>query len=104
MAVNVVPAVANATPTFTSTHMHTSGSESRDVDASAKDKGIDAFTADLIDIKREEDGRVRLQTHRIFVQRDRIQQEIRFKAKEDLQTMCRNLWNWKTQNPKGYDA
>jgi UDP-glucose 4-epimerase len=25
-----------------------------------------------------------------------------FKAKQDLETMCRDLWNWQTKNPDGY--
>ncbi|KAI0652734.1 UDP-glucose 4-epimerase [Trametes meyenii] len=32
------------------------------------------------------------------------EKELGFKAKEDLETMCRDLWNWQTKNPKGYDA
>lgn len=25
-----------------------------------------------------------------------------FQAKQDLETMCRDLWNWQTKNPNGY--
>ncbi|KAI0352233.1 UDP-glucose 4-epimerase [Trametes cingulata] len=32
------------------------------------------------------------------------EKELGFKAKEDLETMCRDLWNWQTKNPKGYDS
>ncbi|KAF8079193.1 THO complex subunit 1 transcription elongation factor-domain-containing protein [Lyophyllum atratum] len=30
------------------------------------------------------------------------EQELGFKAPQDLETMCRDLWNWQTKNPKGY--
>ncbi|TFK41974.1 THO complex subunit 1 transcription elongation factor-domain-containing protein [Crucibulum laeve] len=29
--------------------------------------------------------------------------ELGFKAPQDLETMCRDLWNWQTKNPMGYD-
>jgi UDP-glucose 4-epimerase len=25
-----------------------------------------------------------------------------FEAKQDLDAMCRDLWNWQTKNPNGY--
>lgn len=25
-----------------------------------------------------------------------------FEAKQDLETMCRDLWNWQKMNPNGY--
>lgn len=28
--------------------------------------------------------------------------ELGFNAPQDLVTMCRDLWNWQTKNPKGY--
>ena len=28
--------------------------------------------------------------------------ELGFKALEDLETMCRDLWNWQQKNPGGY--
>lgn len=31
------------------------------------------------------------------------EKELGFKAPQDLETMCRDLWNWQTKNPKGYD-
>jgi len=27
-----------------------------------------------------------------------------FEAKHDLETMCRDLWNWQTKNPEGYET
>jgi len=30
--------------------------------------------------------------------------ELGFKATRDLETMCRDLWNWQTKNPLGYDT
>ena len=30
--------------------------------------------------------------------------QLGFKADKDLETMCRDLWNWQTKNPQGYDA
>ncbi|KAI1791959.1 UDP-glucose 4-epimerase [Ganoderma leucocontextum] len=30
--------------------------------------------------------------------------QLGFKADKDLETMCRDLWNWQTKNPKGYDT
>ena len=30
------------------------------------------------------------------------EQELGFKARKDLETMCRDLWNWQTKNPHGY--
>jgi UDP-glucose 4-epimerase len=30
------------------------------------------------------------------------EQELGFKAPQDLETMCRDLWNWQTMNPNGY--
>jgi hypothetical protein len=30
------------------------------------------------------------------------EQELGFKAPQDLETMCRDLWNWQTKNPFGY--
>ncbi|KAG5641181.1 hypothetical protein DXG03_005843 [Asterophora parasitica] len=32
------------------------------------------------------------------------EKELGFKAIENLETMCRDLWNWQTKNPKGYAA
>ena len=32
------------------------------------------------------------------------EQQLGFKAEQDLETMCRDLWNWQTKNPKGYDS
>ncbi|KAI0694426.1 hypothetical protein BC835DRAFT_1486299 [Cytidiella melzeri] len=31
------------------------------------------------------------------------EKELGFKAPQDLETMCRDLWNWQTKNPYGYD-
>ncbi|KAF8640593.1 hypothetical protein AX17_000255 [Amanita inopinata Kibby_2008] len=31
------------------------------------------------------------------------EKELGFKASQDLETMCRDLWNWQTKNPKGYE-
>jgi GDP-D-mannose dehydratase len=28
-------------------------------------------------------------------------EELGWKAEKDLQTMCKDLWNWQSQNPKG---
>ncbi|KAI0031034.1 hypothetical protein K488DRAFT_79302 [Vararia minispora EC-137] len=30
------------------------------------------------------------------------ERELGFKAGQDLETMCRDLWNWQTKNPNGY--
>ena len=30
------------------------------------------------------------------------QKELGFTAPQDLETMCRDLWNWQTKNPWGY--
>ncbi|RDB19506.1 UDP-glucose 4-epimerase [Hypsizygus marmoreus] len=30
------------------------------------------------------------------------EKELGFKASQDLETMCRDLWNWQTKNPLGY--
>jgi UDP-glucose-4-epimerase GalE len=30
------------------------------------------------------------------------EKELGFRAKQDLKTMCRDLWNWQTKNPTGY--
>jgi len=30
------------------------------------------------------------------------EKELGFKASQDLETMCRDLWNWQTKNPQGY--
>ena len=30
------------------------------------------------------------------------EEELGFRAKKDLTTMCRDLWNWQTKNPGGY--
>jgi len=27
-----------------------------------------------------------------------------FEAKHDLEAMCRDLWNWQTKNPNGYET
>ena len=32
------------------------------------------------------------------------EKELGFKAAQDLETMCRDLWNWQTKNPKGYEG
>jgi len=32
------------------------------------------------------------------------QRELGFSAPRDLETMCRDLWNWQTKNPQGYAA
>ncbi|KAH8826916.1 UDP-glucose 4-epimerase [Flagelloscypha sp. PMI_526] len=32
------------------------------------------------------------------------EKELGFKAPQDLETMCRDLWNWQTKNPNGYSA
>lgn len=30
------------------------------------------------------------------------EEELGFRAKKDLTTMCRDLWNWQVKNPGGY--
>ena len=30
------------------------------------------------------------------------EKELGFTAPQDLETMCRDLWNWQTKNPWGY--
>ena len=30
------------------------------------------------------------------------EKELGFRAPQDLETMCRDLWNWQTKNPQGY--
>ena len=30
------------------------------------------------------------------------EKELGFKAPADLETMCRDLWNWQSKNPQGY--
>jgi len=32
------------------------------------------------------------------------EEELGFHARQDLETMCRDLWNWQTKNPEGYSA
>jgi UDP-glucose 4-epimerase len=32
------------------------------------------------------------------------EKELGFRAKQDLKTMCRDLWNWQTKNPWGYGS
>jgi len=32
------------------------------------------------------------------------EKELGFKAPQNLETMCRDLWNWQTKNPEGYSA
>lgn len=32
------------------------------------------------------------------------EKELGFHASQDLETMCRDLWNWQTKNPNGYDT
>ena len=32
------------------------------------------------------------------------EKELGFHAPASLETMCRDLWNWQTKNPKGYDT
>lgn len=32
------------------------------------------------------------------------EKELGFHALQDLETMCRDLWNWQTKNPEGYSA
>lgn len=31
------------------------------------------------------------------------EKELGFKATQDLETMCRDLWNWQSKNPQGYE-
>ena len=31
------------------------------------------------------------------------EKELGFKAPQDLETMCKDLWNWQSKNPFGYD-
>lgn len=30
------------------------------------------------------------------------EKELGFKAPQDLETMCKDLWNWQSKNPEGY--
>ncbi|KAG7099948.1 hypothetical protein E1B28_001741 [Marasmius oreades] len=32
------------------------------------------------------------------------EKELGFKAPQDLETMCRDLWNWQSKHPKGFDS
>jgi len=32
------------------------------------------------------------------------EKELDFSAHRDLETMCRDLWNWQTKHPLGYDT
>ena len=32
------------------------------------------------------------------------EKELGFHAGQDLETMCKDLWNWQTKNPNGYDT
>ncbi|ETW86515.1 hypothetical protein HETIRDRAFT_468124 [Heterobasidion irregulare TC 32-1] len=32
------------------------------------------------------------------------EKELKFKAPQDLETMCKDLWNWQTKNPLGYES
>jgi nucleoside-diphosphate-sugar epimerase len=32
------------------------------------------------------------------------EKELGFSAPRDLETMCKDLWNWQSKNPEGYDA
>jgi len=35
---------------------------------------------------------------------DKAERELGWKAQFDIETMCRDTWNWQTQNPKGYSG
>lgn len=32
------------------------------------------------------------------------EKELGFSAPQNLQVMCRDLWNWQSKNPEGYDT
>ncbi|KAG8745628.1 UDP-glucose-4-epimerase [Ceratobasidium sp. 428] len=32
------------------------------------------------------------------------EKELGFRAPQDLVTMCRDLWNWQSRNPEGYEG
>ncbi|KAI0640295.1 UDP-glucose 4-epimerase [Trametes polyzona] len=56
------------------------------------------------DFKYEIVGRRRGDVPDLTADPSLAEKELGFKAKEDLETMCRDLWNWQTKNPKGYDS
>ncbi|KAI8980599.1 UDP-glucose 4-epimerase [Trametes punicea] len=56
------------------------------------------------DFKYEIVGRRRGDVPDLTADPSLAEKELGFKATEDLETMCRDLWNWQTKNPKGYDS
>ncbi|KAH9884633.1 UDP-glucose 4-epimerase [Cubamyces lactineus] len=56
------------------------------------------------DFKYEIVGRRRGDVPDLTADPSLAEKELGFKAKEDLETMCRDLWNWQTKNPNGYDS
>ncbi|TCD61206.1 UDP-glucose-4-epimerase [Steccherinum ochraceum] len=56
------------------------------------------------DFKYEIIGRRRGDVPDLTADPSLAQKELGFFAGQDLQTMCRDLWNWQTKNPNGYDT
>ncbi|KAI9067221.1 UDP-glucose 4-epimerase [Trametes sanguinea] len=56
------------------------------------------------DFKYEIVGRRRGDVPDLTADPSLAEKELGFKATKDLETMCRDLWNWQTKNPNGYDS
>ncbi|KAG5635912.1 hypothetical protein H0H81_009674 [Sphagnurus paluster] len=54
------------------------------------------------DYKTEVIGRRRGDVPDLTADPTLAEKELGFKAPQDLETMCRDLWNWQTKNPQGY--
>lgn len=54
------------------------------------------------DFKYEIIGRRRGDVPDLTADPTHAERELGFKASQDLDTMCRDLWNWQTKNPLGY--
>ena len=65
---------------------------------------IEAMRAETgFDFKYEIVGRRRGDVPDLTADPALAERQLGFKAEKDLKTMCRDLWNWQTKNPKGYD-
>ncbi|CDO77294.1 hypothetical protein BN946_scf184753.g44 [Trametes cinnabarina] len=56
------------------------------------------------DFKYEIVGRRRGDVPDLTADPSLAEKELGFKATKDLETMCRDLWNWQIKNPNGYDS
>ncbi|TBU42542.1 UDP-glucose 4-epimerase [Dichomitus squalens] len=66
---------------------------------------VEAMRAETgFDFKYEIVGRRRGDVPDLTADPALAEKQLGFKAEKDLKTMCRDLWNWQTKNPKGYDS